>query len=495
MLTKEEMLQMLHKNVVPAFGCTEPVCVALAAADAARAVGGTVESVHVLVSGNIYKNGMAVGIPNFNKIGIAYAAALGAYLANPEEELELLKEITPDIAEKATALAEGGQVTVDINKHQQGVYVKCEVRTSAGMGESEIAQSHANIISTKANGETVFEKAAGTKASDPLLEKLRIMKIAEIRALVDSCTEEELAFLLDGIDMNEDAARYSMHTAGVGVGIAATMQSEKSGILGEALLGRIMRRVASATEGRLDGCPYAVMSSAGSGSKGIAVIIPVAEAAAEQESKRLIYGVFDGMGGEERGEMASYLAAKAAFSTLRSGTPRQTLEAVCQNANLDICHFIEENGLGTCGTTAAMLLLTANGVSACNIGDSKIFRLSAGSLYQISEDHLSIAPYGEKAPLSQYLGIPPEELTICPYYAELPYADQDKYLLCSDGLTDMVPPEDIARILAKFPAEQAAQILLQNALDNGGKDNVTLIVLEIGRPAATGLLDRIRNLF
>ena len=168
---------------------------------------------------------------------------------------------------------------------------------------------------------------------------------------------------------------------------------------------------------------------------------------------------------------------------------------MCQNANLDICHFIEENGLGTCGTTAAMLLLTANGVSACNIGDSKIFRLSAGSLYQISEDHLSIAPYGEKAPLSQYLGIPPEELTICPYYAELPYADQDKYLLCSDGLTDMVPPEDIARILAKFPAEQAAQILLQNALDNGGKDNVTLIVLEIGRPAVTGLLDRIRNLF
>ena len=64
-----------------------------------------------------------------------------------------------------------------------------------------------------------------------------------------------------------------------------------------------------------------------------------------------LFGVFDGMGGEDRGEMASYLAAKAAFSTLRSGTPRQTLEAVCRNANLDICHFIEENGLGTCGTT------------------------------------------------------------------------------------------------------------------------------------------------
>ncbi len=286
MLTKEEMLQMLHKNVVPAFGCTEPVAVALAAADAAKAVGGTAERVHVVVSGNIYKNGMAVGIPNFDKIGIPYAAALGAYLANPERELELLKEITPEIAEAAKALAESGAVTVDINRDQQGVYVKCEVTTSAGVGESEIVQSHANIVSTKVDGKTVFAKPAGTKVADPLLEKLRAMKIAEIRALVDSASEDELAFLLDGVEMNEDAAKYSMHMDGVGVGIAKTMKSEKSALLGQALLGRIMRRVAAATEGRLDGCPYAVMSSAGSGSKGIAVIIPVAEAAKELGSSR-----------------------------------------------------------------------------------------------------------------------------------------------------------------------------------------------------------------
>ena len=152
---------------------------------------------------------------------------------------------------------------------------------------------------------------------------------------------------------------------------------------------------------------------------------------------------------------------------------------VCQNANLDICHFIEENGLGTCGTTAAMLLLTANGVSACNIGDSKIFRLSAGSLYQISEDHLSIAPYGEKAPLSQYLGIPPEELTICPYYAELPYADQDKYLLCSDGLTNAVPRPQLEQLLRTGSFYDLPDLLIRAANENGGKDNITALLLGV----------------
>lgn len=286
MLTKDEMIAMLRANVVPAFGCTEPVCVALAAADAAKAAGGEPISIHVEVSGNIYKNGMAVGIPNFDKIGIPYAAALGAVLANPEKKLELLQCITEETAEKAKALAEGGHVEVGIHEEMQGLYVRSTVKTTKGTGETVIVRSHANIVSTKVDGKILFEKETGAAACDPYLPRLRTMKISEIRALVDSASEEELSFLLDGIAMNEAAASYSMETPGVGVGIAHAMASGKSALLGEALLGRIMRRVASATEGRLDGCPYAVMSSAGSGSKGIAVIIPVAEAAKELGSSR-----------------------------------------------------------------------------------------------------------------------------------------------------------------------------------------------------------------
>lgn len=209
----------------------------------------------------------------------------------------------------------------------------------------------------------------------------------------------------------------------------------------------------------------------------------------------VLFGVFDGMGGEARGEMAAYLAAKAAAAQNAGGSPQQVLENVCQTANRDICRYVEEHDLGTCGTTAAMLLPGRNGVNLCNIGDSKIFHCADGRLKQLSEDHLSIAPYGEKAPLSQYLGIPPEEIILCPYYTALPYTLAEKYLLCSDGLTDMVQLEDITRILTNFSVEQAAQLLLQRALDNGGKDNVTLIVFQTEKRAASGPFERLKKLF
>lgn len=77
-MNKYEMLELLHKNVVPAVGCTEPVCVAIAAADSMCAAGGNVEKIRLEVSPNVYKNGMSVGIAGFDKVGFRVCGCVGS---------------------------------------------------------------------------------------------------------------------------------------------------------------------------------------------------------------------------------------------------------------------------------------------------------------------------------------------------------------------------------------------------------------------------------
>ena len=99
-----EFIHILRRDVVPALGCTEPMSVALAAANCRQLLGCAPEQLQVWVSGNLFKNGMGVGVPGTGMTGLAIAAAVGAIGGDPHAGLEVLKQLTPQQLEIAKQL-------------------------------------------------------------------------------------------------------------------------------------------------------------------------------------------------------------------------------------------------------------------------------------------------------------------------------------------------------------------------------------------------------
>lgn len=205
-----------------------------------------------------------------------------------------------------------------------------------------------------------------------------------------------------------------------------------------------------------------------------------------QPSEKTVFGVFDGMGGEEKGEIAAFLAASEMKKASFLAEAENALRNYCVQTNRVICDYTSEHNLYSMGTTMAVLLFQPKSIFLCNIGDSKIYLYSDNELQQISYDHVSVSVAGRKPPLTQNLGIPESVLTLQPYYAEGAYHNKDVYLICSDGLSDMVSEDAIKDLLDIGPPEEAAEALLRRALDNGGKDNITFILLYVKRKKLFG---------
>ena len=92
---REQIIELIHQQVVPAVGCTEPMAVALCTARATELLGQKPEHISVLLSANILKNAMGVGIPGTGMIGLPIAIALGALVGKSEYQLEVIKDLTP----------------------------------------------------------------------------------------------------------------------------------------------------------------------------------------------------------------------------------------------------------------------------------------------------------------------------------------------------------------------------------------------------------------
>lgn len=190
------------------------------------------------------------------------------------------------------------------------------------------------------------------------------------------------------------------------------------------------------------------------------------------------FAVFDGMGGGRFGDVAAEIAAECMSKAINSG--EGDLKAILLYINNEICRYMSIHEIYDMGTTAAVIAFDENRANICNIGDSRIYRVFNGEIEQMSIDHtMQSNRFKCRRVLTQYLGVPKEEILIEPYTESVFFNSGEKYLICSDGLTDMVSDQKIKDIVLKNSLSTAGEKLLNAALESGGNDNISIVICKI----------------
>lgn len=286
MLTSEEkkaIMELIHRQVVPAIGCTEPIAVALCVAKAKETLGTLPEEIEVSLSANILKNAMGVGIPGTGMTGLPIAIALGALIGRPELELEVLQDCNRAAVEKGKKYIAEERIRIKLDEDAPDkLYISVTCRAGGHEAEARIATAHTNFVYLRKDGDVTIDKPVHA-AEDSHEEEVELT----LRKVYDFATEtdvEELSFILEAKKMNEAAAADGLHE-NFGHQLGKTLCSPLGrGIMGEGIFSKVLSATSCACDARMAGAMIPVMSNSGSGNQGICATMPVVVFAEENHN-------------------------------------------------------------------------------------------------------------------------------------------------------------------------------------------------------------------
>lgn len=281
---RDSIIAMVHTEVVPAIGCTEPMCVALCTAKATEKLGCRPERIEVLLSANILKNAMGVGIPGTGMLGLPIAIALGAIIGKSDYQLEVLKDLTPETLEEGKRFIAEDRISI---KRKEGISEKLyvEIICSAGSKQASavIAGGHTKFIEE----ECISRNSSTSGLSSSYSSSNDTMVPLNLRLVYDFATTaplEEISFIMEARTYNMNAAREALK-GNYGHNLGKSIERPLSkGIFGDSIYCHIISRTASACDARMGGAMIPVMSNSGSGNQGICATNPVCVYAKENEN-------------------------------------------------------------------------------------------------------------------------------------------------------------------------------------------------------------------
>lgn len=276
---EQQCIDLIKSEVIPATGCTEPVAVALATAKASAVLGEEPKEIEVLLSANMLKNAMGVGIPGTGMIGLPIAIALGIIIAEPEKELTVLENFSKEQLEAAKRLVEKKIIAIKLKEGEvDKLYIEVNLKGAQHSSSVIILSNHRNIIFVERDNKTLFgERATLLSASNKEESNKEELQLS-FGIVYDFATKtplEKIEFIMEAARLNQAASEYSLKSE-YGHAVGRMIQGELGKrYLGTSSLTEMLTYTSAACDARMDGAPVTVMSNSGSGNQGITATLPV----------------------------------------------------------------------------------------------------------------------------------------------------------------------------------------------------------------------------
>lgn len=271
---RQQIIDLIKKEVIPAIGCTEPIAVALCVAKAAETLALRPEKIEVLLSANILKNAMGVGIPGTGMVGLPIAVALGALIGKSDFQLEVLRNCTNEAVEEGKRFISEKRVSISLKEDiTEKLYIEVICKSANHRANAIIAGGHTNFVYVASDDKIILDKYQKITGEEKEISlELNLRKVYDF-ALTSSL--DQIRFILDTARLNKAAAEQSFK-GNYGHSLGKMLQGTyEHKIMGDSVFSHILSYTSAACDARMAGAMIPVMSNSGSGNQGISATLPV----------------------------------------------------------------------------------------------------------------------------------------------------------------------------------------------------------------------------
>lgn len=272
----ERYTKLLRRETVLAVGCTEPIAIALACAKAREilpSLEGNPDRIELVLSRNIIKNALGVGIPGTSMTGIPIAAALGYAGGDSSKGLEVIANVSFENIKRASGYVERNLISITQSDNPENLYIKAKIHHGGHTCTVVIVHTHTGVELIELDGKVLLEAQVEKQVHED--EELTTTSLLDIHQFCMETDLKPLLFILEGARLNKLVALEGL-SGSYGLQVGKSMQRNVDDrFLTDNIMTYGVELASAAADARMGGCTLPVLTNSGSGNQGITVSLPV----------------------------------------------------------------------------------------------------------------------------------------------------------------------------------------------------------------------------